>query len=279
MEFMCLTFPLNADTAHPAAPAERRRKRASVRTKDGCLTCRLRHKPCDKFQGDKGCRTCSRLGVQCLGYSLRRPAWMKDARTLKRCTDAIKLHLIAHGRAKGKRRASSPIEDDPSMPYLSFDELIALSDDRASPALTLASADSPPLSPMSPLSSHSSSFSGASSSSSDWQPSPVHEQQQPTYDALEGWLPQSHQLQLDTSSHVDPLALALAYASPASASPFDIPHSWSYTEPSYPAEYYPIEPAANLDLAAAFPYHLLPTTDASLHYSTSVDAPLAYYSL
>ncbi|KEP48494.1 fungal zn, 2-cys(6) binuclear cluster domain protein [Rhizoctonia solani 123E] len=59
----------------PSAPTKR------IRTKGGCLTCRIRRKKCDESREfANGCETCARLHIECLGYSTKRPDWLKGAR-------------------------------------------------------------------------------------------------------------------------------------------------------------------------------------------------------
>ncbi|CAE6444901.1 unnamed protein product [Rhizoctonia solani] len=59
----------------PSAPTKR------IRTKGGCLTCRIRRKKCDESREfSNGCETCARLHIECLGYSTKRPEWLKGAR-------------------------------------------------------------------------------------------------------------------------------------------------------------------------------------------------------
>ncbi|KDQ11781.1 hypothetical protein BOTBODRAFT_189615 [Botryobasidium botryosum FD-172 SS1] len=118
---------------HPAPPSpapapypnstQRRGEKAALRIKGGCLTCRLRHKVCDNERADGACKTCARFRIECLGFSPRRPDWMKDKEKVKICTDAIRNHLITHGMIKGKPRlpanAPSPVH------FLYFSHLVS----------------------------------------------------------------------------------------------------------------------------------------------------------
>ncbi|WWC91955.1 uncharacterized protein L201_006907 [Kwoniella dendrophila CBS 6074] len=45
------------------------------RGKTGCITCRIRKKRCDEAKPT--CNNCDRLGLDCMGYSVQRPAWLK----------------------------------------------------------------------------------------------------------------------------------------------------------------------------------------------------------
>ncbi|CEL55261.1 hypothetical protein RSOLAG1IB_01270 [Rhizoctonia solani AG-1 IB] len=86
--------------AAPSAPTKR------IRTKQGCLTCRIRRKKCDEsrdFEG--GCETCSRLHIECLGYSNKRPDWLKGPRV-----DDFK-RLIKHFLADNGARSSTRSPD------------------------------------------------------------------------------------------------------------------------------------------------------------------------
>ncbi|KAJ1307366.1 hypothetical protein OPQ81_001471 [Rhizoctonia solani] len=86
----------------PSAPMKR------IRTKGGCLTCRIRRKKCDEsrdFEG--GCETCARLHIECLGYSTKRPDWLKGARVddYKR---KIKHFLADHSARSSARSSQEP---------------------------------------------------------------------------------------------------------------------------------------------------------------------------
>ncbi|KAF8606510.1 hypothetical protein BDV93DRAFT_553680 [Ceratobasidium sp. AG-I] len=81
----------------PAAPSKR------IRSKDGCLTCRIRRKKCDGSRDHAdGCETCARLHIECLGYSTKRPEWLKGEQVndYKR---RIK-HFLADHNAKSSSR-------------------------------------------------------------------------------------------------------------------------------------------------------------------------------
>lgn len=81
----------------PTTPSRR------VRSKDGCLTCRIRRKKCDGARDhDGGCDTCARLHIECLGYSTKRPEWLKGehVNAFKR---KIK-HFLADHNAKSSSR-------------------------------------------------------------------------------------------------------------------------------------------------------------------------------
>jgi hypothetical protein len=119
-----------------------------------------------------GCKTCSRLRIQCLGFGERRPNWLRvcaatpairwaaadagdaqDAATRKRVLDTIKAFLNQQGIARGQHPAAA---DD--------DDILQLA---PGPASTASGT-----SPRSPASRSPHSFSGSDTSSSDEAPAP-----------------------------------------------------------------------------------------------------------
>ncbi|KAG8741384.1 hypothetical protein FRC10_002904 [Ceratobasidium sp. 414] len=84
----------------PPPPSKR------VRTKGGCLTCRVRRKKCDESRDHNGgCGDCARLHIECLGYSTKRPDWLKGPQV-----DDIKRkikHFLADNNAKSSSRTQS----------------------------------------------------------------------------------------------------------------------------------------------------------------------------
>ncbi|KAF8330810.1 uncharacterized protein EI90DRAFT_1098441 [Cantharellus anzutake] len=82
------------------------------RTRDGCLTCRLRRKVrrtpregtwinfslkqrCTSpgATPSDACADCKERRLECLGYSERRPEWMKDEDTVEACKKAMTDHI------------------------------------------------------------------------------------------------------------------------------------------------------------------------------------------
>ncbi|KAK6836179.1 hypothetical protein PG987_006674 [Apiospora arundinis] len=59
----------------------------SLRSKQGCWTCRLRKKKCD--EGRPQCSTCEALSIMCYGYGPK-PEWMSDEAQTKTVADGIK---------------------------------------------------------------------------------------------------------------------------------------------------------------------------------------------
>ncbi|KAF8605181.1 hypothetical protein BDV93DRAFT_439650 [Ceratobasidium sp. AG-I] len=59
------------------SPGSVERKPKGLRSKEGCLTCRIRRKKCDQGKHSDSCESCRRLHIECLGYSRNRPEWLK----------------------------------------------------------------------------------------------------------------------------------------------------------------------------------------------------------
>ncbi|CAE6502344.1 unnamed protein product [Rhizoctonia solani] len=100
-------------------------KEKRLRSKEGCLTCRIRGKKCDqgKIAEDDtqhpGCAACRRLRIECLGYARNRPEWLKGPQVdeFKR---TIKMFLAENSpRVQRTPRTS----DSGSLPFLTFDSL------------------------------------------------------------------------------------------------------------------------------------------------------------
>ncbi|ODN74109.1 hypothetical protein L202_07567 [Cryptococcus amylolentus CBS 6039] len=80
------------------------------RGKTGCLTCRLRKKRCDEAK--PVCLNCDRLGLECMGYTVKRPDFLKEEEEIKRIKADIKAKMSETRRAnnkkgKGKSRRSN----------------------------------------------------------------------------------------------------------------------------------------------------------------------------
>jgi len=102
-------------------------KEKRLRSKEGCLTCRIRGKKCDQgkiteeeTQGTPpGCAACRRLRIECLGYARNRPEWLKGPQVdeFKR---TIKMFLAENSpRVQRTPRTS----DSGNLPFLTFDSL------------------------------------------------------------------------------------------------------------------------------------------------------------
>ncbi|CAE6472179.1 unnamed protein product [Rhizoctonia solani] len=100
-------------------------KEKRLRSKEGCLTCRIRGKKCDQGKlSDEdaqhpGCAACRRLRIECLGYARNRPEWLKGPQVdeFKR---TIKMFLAENSpRVQRTPRTS----DSGSLPFLTFDSL------------------------------------------------------------------------------------------------------------------------------------------------------------
>ncbi|KZT67971.1 hypothetical protein DAEQUDRAFT_368857 [Daedalea quercina L-15889] len=96
-----------SDAARPAAAASVMRSHSAA-SKGGCWTCRLRRKKCDEEQDHEGgpCKTCRRLGIECLGWGARRPDWMRDKERVAAYKASIKQQLTLKGLIRGQPRAS-----------------------------------------------------------------------------------------------------------------------------------------------------------------------------
>ncbi|CAE6369933.1 unnamed protein product [Rhizoctonia solani] len=95
------------------------RKSKGVRSKEGCLTCRIRRKKCDQGKHADSCESCRRLHIECLGYSRCRPEWLKGAK-VEEFKRTIKRFL-----AENSPKSGLHARQDPSMPvpFLSFEGL------------------------------------------------------------------------------------------------------------------------------------------------------------
>ncbi|WWC64866.1 uncharacterized protein I303_107480 [Kwoniella dejecticola CBS 10117] len=68
------------------------------RGKTGCITCRIRKKRCDEAKPI--CETCKRLGLDCMGYSVQRPSWLKAKDVETRLKHEIKQISTERRRTK-----------------------------------------------------------------------------------------------------------------------------------------------------------------------------------
>ncbi|PVF99775.1 hypothetical protein CPB86DRAFT_796347 [Serendipita vermifera] len=73
------------------------------RTKQGCITCRVRGKKCDEQRVDDGetCETCKRLRLYCLGFQDRRPDWLRSKENIQEWRKRVKDFLLSQGLVKG----------------------------------------------------------------------------------------------------------------------------------------------------------------------------------
>ncbi|WVW86445.1 hypothetical protein I302_108493 [Kwoniella bestiolae CBS 10118] len=72
------------------------------RGKTGCLTCRIRKKRCDEAKPT--CNNCARLELECMGYSVQRPGWLKEKDMEMRLREEIKQ------KATERRRSKKPVQ-------------------------------------------------------------------------------------------------------------------------------------------------------------------------
>ncbi|KAH7106314.1 fungal-specific transcription factor domain-containing protein [Auriculariales sp. MPI-PUGE-AT-0066] len=81
----------------------------------GCWTCRIRRKKCDEEDVDGKCSMCRRLKLDCLGWSTKRPDWMRDKQSVEEYKRKIKQQLMDQGMIRGqpKAGASAPWRSQP----------------------------------------------------------------------------------------------------------------------------------------------------------------------
>ena len=86
----------------------------SVRSRSGCLTCRLRKKKCD--EGRPVCQTCRSIELTCYGYGTPFPRWYTDKANweeVKNCPEARNLRALAETRYKIRRKFGLKKYDTP----------------------------------------------------------------------------------------------------------------------------------------------------------------------
>ncbi|THH00370.1 hypothetical protein EW026_g2146 [Hermanssonia centrifuga] len=84
-----------------SSPTDLTRSRSAGR--GGCW---VRRKKCDEERVENdSCRTCRRLGIQCLGWGPRRPDWMRDKEKVAEYKAEIKAQLTRAGLIRGQPRA------------------------------------------------------------------------------------------------------------------------------------------------------------------------------
>ncbi|KIL67546.1 hypothetical protein M378DRAFT_9324 [Amanita muscaria Koide BX008] len=90
--------------------------KGAARAKSGCYTCRIRRKKCDEQKSDHGsCKTCDRLHLECLGYGVKRPEWLRESQTVVGMRNKIKKFLASQGMIKGHSGPSSrDVEQEPN---------------------------------------------------------------------------------------------------------------------------------------------------------------------
>ncbi|KAJ1311811.1 hypothetical protein OPQ81_010274 [Rhizoctonia solani] len=102
-----------------SSPPGVERRSKGIRSKEGCLTCRIRRKKCDQGKQADSCESCRRLHIECLGYSRNRPEWLKGVK-VEEFKRTIKRFL-----AENSPKSGLHARQDPSMPipFLSFEGL------------------------------------------------------------------------------------------------------------------------------------------------------------
>ncbi|KAF8638302.1 hypothetical protein AX17_002322 [Amanita inopinata Kibby_2008] len=91
--------------------------KGTARAKSGCYTCRIRRKKCDEQKSERGnCKTCDRLRLECLGYGVKRPEWLRSSQAVSDIRDRIKKFLASQGLIKGHSSpASRSVEQELSI--------------------------------------------------------------------------------------------------------------------------------------------------------------------
>ncbi|WRT64835.1 uncharacterized protein IL334_001771 [Kwoniella shivajii] len=98
------------------------------RGKTGCITCRLRKKRCDEAKPI--CATCSRLGIECMGYGAKRPKWLKEKDNAKKAKQNIKQTVLSKRSNKGRQASSTDSDrrDQSVAPSIMIDDTAASND-------------------------------------------------------------------------------------------------------------------------------------------------------
>ncbi|KAF8318526.1 hypothetical protein DL93DRAFT_2165119 [Clavulina sp. PMI_390] len=85
--------------ATPPYEVPKPKREKLTRSREGCLTCRVRRKKCTGMpDGGGACDACQRLAIECLGYSAKRPLWMQNSEQLAECRREIRLWLAERGK-------------------------------------------------------------------------------------------------------------------------------------------------------------------------------------
>ncbi|KAH3665893.1 hypothetical protein OGAPHI_004082 [Ogataea philodendri] len=80
----------------------KRIRNRAPRSKNGCWTCRLRRKRCPEQR--PVCSECVRLGLECDGYTVERPAFMRNSNAAKGKMEEIKTITLAKKKRGSKQR-------------------------------------------------------------------------------------------------------------------------------------------------------------------------------
>ncbi|KIL65801.1 hypothetical protein M378DRAFT_463994 [Amanita muscaria Koide BX008] len=73
----------------------------ATRGKSGCYTCRIRRKRCDEQITDGSCQTCRRLRLECLGFGVKRPDWLREREAVSDLRNRITSFLTSQGLVRG----------------------------------------------------------------------------------------------------------------------------------------------------------------------------------
>jgi len=96
---------LRSGRSTPTRPTSELRHTQSA-GKGGCWTCRVRRKKCDEERENGSCKTCIRLGIECLGWGPKRPEWMRDKEKVVAYKVNIEEQLTRAGLIRGQPRAA-----------------------------------------------------------------------------------------------------------------------------------------------------------------------------
>ncbi|KAJ6517567.1 hypothetical protein DFH09DRAFT_1195245 [Mycena vulgaris] len=111
-------------------------KKGAVREKSGCYTCRIRRKKCDERPNQAGhCETCVRLRIQCLGFGVKRPEWLRESQNVSAMREKIKGFLAAQGMIMGNF-GSGPRGSEQDLPTSDHDLPILRLDEDDDPSLS-----------------------------------------------------------------------------------------------------------------------------------------------
>ncbi|KAK2463419.1 hypothetical protein APHAL10511_004505 [Amanita phalloides] len=108
--------PAQKPSTRQGAPTK---TKGAARAKSGCYTCRIRRKKCDEENSDRGgCKTCDRLHLECLGYGVKRPEWLRESQTVVDIRNRIKTFLASQGMIKGHSGSYSRGADQDDQTFL-----------------------------------------------------------------------------------------------------------------------------------------------------------------
>ncbi|WVO16490.1 hypothetical protein L204_104167 [Cryptococcus depauperatus] len=84
-------------------------KKKIERRRTGCLSCRVRKKKCDEAR--PVCATCTRLGIKCMGYGVKRPGWLRGKENAAKAKEHLKATVVKRSAATKGKQLDSPEQD------------------------------------------------------------------------------------------------------------------------------------------------------------------------